>query len=105
MRTTVGASQLRRNVGVLIRAVWQAAVLLGALAAGVQEGNDGEDASVVVWPCRQVELRHHALDVLLDRAFADPEMMRDSHVRSPLSHQSEDVAFSACELREWVMPS
>src|SRR6266487_669477 len=73
-------------------------------AAGVEEGDDREYASVVVGAGGQVQLRHHALDVFFDRAFADPEVVGDSDVRSALGHQAENVAFAGGQVGERVAP-
>src|SRR6266496_2636266 len=106
MRTRLGAAASRRNVGARKPAVWEAAVLLPCgLAAGVEEGHDREHASVVVGAGRQVQLRHHALDVLFDRALADPEVVGDADVRSALRHQAKNVAFARGQVGKRVAPA
>src|SRR5690349_8857905 len=107
MRTSLGALGSVRNVATFRSWVWEAAVFAAVerVAARVDERDDREDASVVVGSRRQVQLCHHALHVLFDRALAYPELMSDADVRPPLRHLAENVALTCSQLGQRVVPA
>src|SRR5262250_929788 len=71
---------------------------------GIEECDDGEDASVDVGGGGDFELGEDVLDVLFDRAVGYPEGLCDPGVRLPLGHECKYLAFSWCERVEGVCP-
>src|SRR5262245_30352601 len=72
-------------------------------SVGLEEGDHGEDAAVVVVGLVQVQLGEDGADVLLDGAFGDPQPPGDADVGASLGHQGEHLVFPRAEYGERVV--
>src|SRR5207302_29988 len=72
-------------------------------SVGVEKGDDGEDAAVVLLGLLQVELGQDAAYVLLDRAFADEELAGDSGVGATLGHERQHLPLAGGEPGEGIV--
>ena len=70
---------------------------------GLQEGDDGENATVGVGGHGEAELLEDARDVLLDAAFGQEHAGGDRRVRQPLRHQGEDLSFAGAQVADRVV--
>jgi hypothetical protein len=70
----------------------------------VEEGQDGQDPAMNVIGGRQLEFREDAPDVLLDRSFADPQLMRYPAVGTAFGDQRQDLPLTVGEHAQRVDP-
>src|SRR5690348_18345226 len=77
------------------------ACLLGS--AGFEEGDRGEDTTVVIVGLVQVQLDEDAADVFLDGAVGDEEAPRYAGVGASFGHQGEHLALPGAERGERVL--
>ena len=70
---------------------------------GVQESDDGQHPSMVLFGLGDLELAQDAPHVLLHGALRDDELPGDSRVRPSLSHQRQHLTFSCRERSERVV--
>src|SRR4029453_1207856 len=65
-----------------------------------EQREHGKDAAIVVLAVRQIELAEDRLDVALDGARAEKELLADRAVRAALGDEREDVALAVGQLLE-----
>jgi hypothetical protein len=61
-----------------------------------------QHAPVIIAGLRETQLYEDASDVLLDSRLSDPQLLRDTAVRSPLRHQRQDLALTSGEILERI---
>src|SRR5688572_17676679 len=70
----------------------------------LQEGEDRMHPAMLGARLLQSELREDRADVLLDRADADEQLLRDVRVAASFGHEREHVALTRCERRKRIGP-
>jgi hypothetical protein len=76
---------------------WRQAALTRLRSVALEEGDDSEDAAVVVVGLGQVQLGEDGADVFLHGAFGDSQPPGDAGVGASFGHQREHLAFPGAE--------
>jgi hypothetical protein len=71
----------------------------------LEEGDNGEDASMIVLSLRERQLGQDAAHVLVDGPLADPELAGDTRVGSAFGHELKDLALARGEVAEGIVNS
>jgi len=71
----------------------------------LKERDHGEHPAMIVDSLRERQLAQDATDMLMDGAFADPELAGDPGVRAALGHELEDLALARREVAKGILDS
>ena len=71
----------------------------------LKERDHGEHPAMIVDGLRERQLAQDAADMLMDGAFADPQLAGDPGVRAALGHKLEDLALARREVAKRILDS
>ena len=71
----------------------------------MEERDNREHAAMIIRGLRERQLAQDAADMLMDGAFADPELAGDTGVRPALGHELEDFALARREVAKGISDS